>query len=142
MPAPANARAAPQTGPRARLELDSLVGVVVLVIDVHPTTGDGHAAAHTSTDGREGAWPYGIGERASPAARTTRDTMSDAIHFHSDLYRREALELVAQRYRDKAHIELTDCGADVVARVEPLGHEGDLTALCDAFCTEAFAATV
>src|SRR6185436_18357071 len=67
--------------------------------------------------------------------------MTDSIEFHTDLYRRDALELVAQRYRDKACIELADSGPYVVARVEPLAADGTAQALCDEFRTEAFCAT-
>src|SRR5262245_31573693 len=67
--------------------------------------------------------------------------MTESIEFHTDLYRRDALELVAQQYRDRACIELADSGPYVVARVEPVGADGTAQALCDEFRTEAFSAT-
>lgn len=67
--------------------------------------------------------------------------MSEPIHFHSDLYRRDALEIAAQKYRGKASIELADLGGHVVAHVHPLAHAEDAQALCDEFSTEAFSAT-
>ncbi len=67
--------------------------------------------------------------------------MTESIEFHTDLYRRDALELVAEKYREKASIALAHRGPFVVARVEPLGADGDGQALCDEFRTEAFSAT-
>src|SRR5262245_42336134 len=67
--------------------------------------------------------------------------MMESIEFHTDLYRRDALELVAQRYRGKASIELADAGPYVVARVQPLAADGAAQALCDEFRTDAFSAT-
>jgi len=68
--------------------------------------------------------------------------MLEPIHFHGDLYRRDALELIAARFRSKALIELEDCGRDVVARVEPLIEAEDCQVLRDEFCTEVLSATV
>ena len=67
--------------------------------------------------------------------------MTESIEFHTDLYRRDALELVAQKYRGNASIELVDSGPYVVARVEPLAADGAAQVLCDEFRTEAFSAT-
>lgn len=64
-----------------------------------------------------------------------------SLEFHTDLYRRDALEQVAERYRSKASIDLVDSGSFVVARLEPLGGEATLQTLCDEFRTEAFSAT-
>ena len=67
--------------------------------------------------------------------------MTESIEFHTDLYRRDALELVAEKYRGKASIDLADSGPYVVARVEPFAADGAGQALCDEFRTEAFSAT-
>jgi ferredoxin len=67
--------------------------------------------------------------------------MPEPIHFHTDLYRREALEAAAEKYRRQAHIELTESGADVVARLQPLGSQSDSTSLRDEFSNEVFSAT-
>jgi len=67
--------------------------------------------------------------------------MTESVEFHIDLYRRDALELVARKYRGKASIELADSGQFVVARVEPLAGDGAGQELCDEFRTEAFSAT-
>ena len=67
--------------------------------------------------------------------------MAEPIHFHTDLYRREAVESAARKYSRRAHIELAQTGAHVVARLEPLGHEQDWQALHDEFCNEAFSDT-
>ncbi len=68
--------------------------------------------------------------------------MAESIRFHTDLYRRDALQVAAQSYERIARIELDDDGAHVVARLEPLADGGDARAVCDAFCTEAFSSTV
>jgi ferredoxin len=68
--------------------------------------------------------------------------MTEPIHFNTDLYRRDALELAAEKYQGKACVELADSGADVVVRLEPRIQDGDSQALRDEFCTEAFSATV
>src|SRR5215470_1764264 len=67
--------------------------------------------------------------------------MIESIHFHTDLYRRDALEFAAEQYHGKARIELADSGTHVVAHVEPLSDSADLQALRDEFCNEAFSAT-
>ena len=51
--------------------------------------------------------------------------MSETIHFHSDLYRRDALEHAAEKARQRARIELADLGPHVVASLEPLAQGGD-----------------
>ena len=68
--------------------------------------------------------------------------MTESIHFHTDIYRRDALELAAQKYQGKVRVELADAGAHVVAHLEPLAHEEDSETLRDEFCNEAFSATV
>lgn len=65
--------------------------------------------------------------------------MSEPIAFHTDLYRREALEQAAAKYRQRARIELAEAGEHVVARVEV--EAGDADALRAEFCNEAFSAT-
>lgn len=67
--------------------------------------------------------------------------MSESLEFHTDLYRRDALESVAERYRSKASIDLVESGAFLVARLEPRGGDAALETLCDEFRTEAFSAT-
>ncbi|HSP99225.1 MAG TPA: HxsD-like protein, partial [Candidatus Dormibacteraeota bacterium] len=67
--------------------------------------------------------------------------MPEPIHFHTDLYRREAVEAAAQKYSRKARIELAVAGAHVVARLEPLARDQDWQALQDEFCNEAFSDT-
>lgn len=67
--------------------------------------------------------------------------MTESLEFHTDLYRRDALEQVAERYRSQASIDLVQSGSLVVARVESLGGDGALQTLCDELRTEAFAAT-
>ncbi|MGH7786959.1 MAG: hypothetical protein ACRERC_08845, partial [Candidatus Binatia bacterium] len=65
--------------------------------------------------------------------------MRESIHFHAELYRRDALELVAEEYRVKARIELADAGPHVVAHVEPLADAAP--GLFDEFCNAAFSLT-
>jgi ferredoxin len=68
--------------------------------------------------------------------------MSTPIHFHADLYSREALERAASRYEGKARLHLTDLGSHIVVHLEaPSGKEAP-PALRDAFCNDAFAVTV
>ena len=67
--------------------------------------------------------------------------MSETIHFHTDLYRRDALEHAAEKARQRARIELADLGPHVVASLEPLAQGGDGQALRDEFCNDAFSET-
>jgi ferredoxin len=67
--------------------------------------------------------------------------MTEPIQFHTDLYRRDALEQVAEKFQRQARVELAESGAHLVARLEPLRKEEDLQALRDEFCNEAFSAT-
>jgi 2Fe-2S type ferredoxin len=67
--------------------------------------------------------------------------MSETIHFHTDLYRRDALEHAAERARQRARIELDERGTHVVASLEPLAQGGDGQALRDEFCNDAFSET-
>jgi ferredoxin len=70
--------------------------------------------------------------------------MTELIHFHTGLYRREAVEAAAAKYRSQASIALADSGPLVVAQVEPLGplSEAGTQLLLDEFCNEALSATV
>ncbi len=70
--------------------------------------------------------------------------MLEPVHFHADLYRRDALEVAAAKYRGLASVELVESGSQIVARLKPLVPiaEEDLQVLCDEFCTEALSATV
>jgi 2Fe-2S type ferredoxin len=67
--------------------------------------------------------------------------MPELIHFHTDLYRREALATVAAAFRDRARVDLEERDAAVVARLEPLG-DASGSALRDEFCNEALSATL
>jgi ferredoxin len=67
--------------------------------------------------------------------------MIEPVRFHTDLYRRDALESVAQKYERALRVELSEAGTDVLACFESLAPGGDLQALRDEFCTEAFSAT-
>ncbi|MDX2168327.1 MAG: 2Fe-2S iron-sulfur cluster-binding protein [Deltaproteobacteria bacterium] len=67
--------------------------------------------------------------------------MTDPIHFHADLYRRDALEQVARQFERQLRVQLAESGSELVARLEPLQTDGDLAALRDEFCNEAFSAT-
>lgn len=67
--------------------------------------------------------------------------MAEPIPFHTDLYRRDAVEAAAQRYQHRARIALAESGAHVVASVEPLQGNADAQALRDEFCNEVFSAT-
>lgn len=66
--------------------------------------------------------------------------MSDAILFHTDLYRRDALEAAAEKYRPMARVEIGEEGAHVVARLLPLSAQSS-PGLLDEFCNEAFSNT-
>ncbi len=70
--------------------------------------------------------------------------MIEAIHFDSDLYRREALQDAAEKFAVRASVELTQSNGHVVASFEPLApmSDADASALRDAFCTEALSCTV
>jgi ferredoxin len=70
--------------------------------------------------------------------------MSEPIQFHTDLYRRDALERAAEKYRHQARIELAESGSVIVARVEPLGPTAETNGqvVRYEFCTEALSATV
>jgi ferredoxin len=67
--------------------------------------------------------------------------MSEPIQFHTDLYRREALEAAAEKYGGRARIELAECGTHVAVRFEPVQQNGDSPDLADEFCNEVFSAT-
>jgi ferredoxin len=68
--------------------------------------------------------------------------MIEPVHFHTDLYRRDALESAAEKYRHRLRVELAESGPEVLARFESLAPGADLQALLDEFCTEAFSTTV
>jgi ferredoxin len=87
---------------------------------------------------------YGLGGGEAGAEKgqgRRRDTMTASVHFHTDLYRRDALESTARRLERRVRVDLVESGAEVVARLEPLAGEADAEALCDEFCTEVFSAT-
>ncbi len=70
--------------------------------------------------------------------------ISEPILFHSDLYRRDALTAVAEKYQRRARFEFAESGGHISARFEtlaPISAE-DAQELRDEFCTEAFSATV
>lgn len=67
--------------------------------------------------------------------------MSEPVHFHTDLYRRDALESAAEKYRHSLRVDLAESGAEVVARFEALAPGANLQTLLDEFCTEAFSTT-
>jgi ferredoxin/MoaA/NifB/PqqE/SkfB family radical SAM enzyme len=67
--------------------------------------------------------------------------MTESIDFHTDLYRRDALELTAQKYHGKLRVELADADAHVVARLQPLTRDVEWQELRGEFCNEVFSAT-
>ena len=70
--------------------------------------------------------------------------MPEPIHFHTDLYRREAVQSAAEKYVRKARIALGESNGDIVAELEPAAPMSD-TEWCDLqgeFYTEALSLTV
>ena len=79
--------------------------------------------------------------------------MSEAIRFHTDLYRRDAVESAAAKYRRRATIVVAESGSDVIVSFEPLDHgpangeahaagqESGRQDLLGEFCNEVFSAT-
>lgn len=67
--------------------------------------------------------------------------MNESLRFHTDLYRRDALELAARKLERRLRVELADAGTEVVVRLEPVARDVDPRELHDEFCTEAFSAT-
>src|SRR5205085_9325808 len=70
--------------------------------------------------------------------------MPEPIRFHTDLYRREAVQSAAEKYVRKARIALADSNGHIVAQLEPVAPMSD-TEWCDVrgeFCTEALSETV
>ncbi len=69
--------------------------------------------------------------------------MPELVHFDADLYRREAVQRAAEKYKCQARVELADSPGQVVARLEPLDPlaEADWQMLRDEFCNEALSAT-
>src|ERR1043166_5517169 len=71
-------------------------------------------------------------------------TMPEPIHFHTDLYRREAVQSAAEKYGRKARIALGESNGHIIAQVEPTAPMSDVE-WCDVrdeFCTEALSLTV
>ena len=79
---------------------------------------------------------------AVPPARL--DAMAESIQFHTDFYRRAALESTAAKYGVRAAVELTASDSVVVVRIEPRAPlpATESQALRDAFCNEALSETV
>ena len=75
--------------------------------------------------------------------------MPEPIAFHTDLYRREAVESAAVKYGPRASIVVAENGPNVVVSLEPLARdpagrsedERDRRVLLDEFCNEVFSAT-
>ena len=70
--------------------------------------------------------------------------MAEPIHFHTDLYRRDAVQSAAEKYVRKARIALAESNGDIIAEIEPAAPMSD-TEWCDLhgeFCTEALSLTV
>ena len=70
--------------------------------------------------------------------------MPEPIHFHTDLYRREAVQSAAEKYARKARIALGESNGHIIAQVEPTAPMSDAE-WCDVrdeFCTEALSITV
>ena len=63
------------------------------------------------------------------------------IQFHTDLYRRDAVESAAVKYRGRARIDIAESGPHLVARIEPLARDEDRQSLVDEFCNDVFSAT-
>jgi ferredoxin len=70
--------------------------------------------------------------------------MPEPIHFHTDLYRREAVQSAAEKYARKARIALAEANGDIVAEIEPAAPMSDteFSDLHGDFCTEALSLTV
>ncbi len=70
--------------------------------------------------------------------------MPEPIRFHTDLYRREAVQSAAEKYARKARIVLAESNGDVVAHIEPAAPMSDAQVrdLHGEFCTEALSLTV
>ena len=66
--------------------------------------------------------------------------MPEPILFHTDLYRRDALELAAHAYAERARVELAEAGQHVMVRFEALRPE-DSDALLDEFRNQVFSET-
>ncbi len=102
-------------------------------------------------------FPEGCASDSPPRPRT----MPEPIRFHTDLYRRDAVELAAAKYGSRANILVAESGPHVVVSLDTLAREpgsgeesagtaGDaqraeadsgLRALLDEFCNEVFSAT-
>jgi len=68
----------------------------------------------------------------------------ESIHFHTDLYRREAVQSAAEKYVRKARVVLADSNGHIVAQLEPAAPMSDLEwgDVRGEFCTEALSLTV
>ena len=53
--------------------------------------------------------------------------MPELIQFHTALYRRDAVESAAEKYREQARIDVTESGPHLIASVEPLSRDPDAT---------------
>ena len=51
--------------------------------------------------------------------------MPEPIRFHTDLYRREAVQSAAEKYLRKARIALAESNGDIVAEIEPAAPMSD-----------------
>jgi ferredoxin len=70
--------------------------------------------------------------------------MREPIHFHTDLYRREAVQSAAEKYGRKARIALGESNGHITADIEPAApmSDSELDDVRDEFCTEALSLTV
>lgn len=67
--------------------------------------------------------------------------MPESIPFHTDLYRRDAVEAAAVKYRHRARIDVAESGSHVVASLEPLVGEEDRQSLVNEFSNDVFSET-
>jgi len=70
--------------------------------------------------------------------------MPEPLLFHTDLYRRDALQAAAEKLAARARIDLAEADGHIVARLEPLAAASDaeIRELGDQLCTEALSLTV
>jgi ferredoxin len=64
-----------------------------------------------------------------------------AIEFHTELYRRDAVDSAAESYSGRARIDVAESGPLVVASLQPLAPDEDGQSLADEFCNDVFSAT-
>jgi ferredoxin len=69
--------------------------------------------------------------------------MTEPLHFHSDLYRRDAIALAARKFSERAGFELVEAGPHVVVTARPTSPapESTFRSTCGEFCNEALSAT-